>query len=153
MPVWLAVLITVLCAVVVLSPFAAVVAFVYAYGEVHANMRFPSDDVTLSSCHRDAVTGAPVARIRVESRAARPGSFKVYVRFRDSRGENGGAGRGVPAGRSTVVVGELAVGAVADRDIVGPVPVRGRPECEIHDVVFRSSELAAQGSPFPSAGP
>lgn len=153
MPVWLAVLIMVIAALVVLSPVAVLVGFMYTYGKVHADMRFPSDDVTLSSCHRDPATGAPVARVRVESGAARPGSFKVYVRFRDPRGKDGGAGRGVPAGRSTVVVGELAVGAVADRDIVGPVPVRGRPVCVIHDVVFRSSDLAAQGSPFPSAEP
>ncbi|MGW2593307.1 hypothetical protein ACWCXC_23975 [Streptomyces sp. NPDC001515] len=150
MPLWLTVLLMVLAAPAVLYPVAVVVGYVYAYGEAHADMRFPSQDVTLTSCHRDATSGVPVARVRVESGAARPGSYRVDVRFRDPGGNDGGAGRSVPAGRTTVVVGELAVGAVADRDVAGPVPVRGRPECVIHDVVFRSSELAAKGAPFPS---
>ncbi|THA65346.1 hypothetical protein E6P78_18690 [Streptomyces sp. A0958] len=122
----------------------SVVGFVYAYGQNHENLRFPSQDVTVSSCRRDATTGRPVADIRVTSQAGRRGTYTVPLVFRDlpDAGGEGGA-----AARSTVVVADLAVGATASRQVTGPVPVLGRAECEIGDVTFLSTAAAATASP------
>ncbi|MEU9361470.1 hypothetical protein AB0D35_25600 [Streptomyces sp. NPDC048301] len=141
-PRWVVVLIAVIVSLVVLSPVALVVGFFYAWGEVHADMRLPSQDVTLTSCRRDAVTGGPVARIRVASQAKRRGSFTVHLRFRDPVGKDGGEGRSEPAGRSTVVFEDVAVGAVLTRDVAGSVPVRGGPRCTITEVAFLSAPAA-----------
>ncbi|TXS39497.1 hypothetical protein EAO72_31195 [Streptomyces sp. or43] len=140
------VLIVVVVSLLVLSPVALVVGFFYVWGRNHEDMRFPSEDVSVSSCRKDAVTGGPVAVVRVASRAARPGTFTVRLGFRDLRGKDGGEGRSEPAGRRTVVFEDLAVGATATGEIAGPVPVRGRPQCVVADVTFLSTALAARAS-------
>ncbi|WP_327709151.1 hypothetical protein OG912_10675 [Streptomyces sp. NBC_00464] len=140
------ILIAVLASLLVLSPVVLVVGFVYVWQENHKDMRFPSWDVSVASCRRDAVTGGPVAEVRVTSQAKRRGSYTVYLRFRDPWGKDGGEGRSEPAGRRTVVLKDLAVGATVTREIAGPVPVRGRPQCVVSDVTFLSTALAARAS-------
>lgn len=49
-------------------------------------------------------------------------------------------------GRRTAVFRDLAVGATVTREIAGPVPVRGRPQCVVADVTFLSTALAAGAS-------
>ncbi|MGW6207888.1 hypothetical protein ACWF9B_30150 [Streptomyces sp. NPDC055089] len=149
MPRWAVVLIVVTVSLLVLSPVALVAGFFYVYGKNHEDLRFPSWDVTVASCRRDAVSGGPVARVRVTSRAKRPGTYTVYLSFRDLRdlrGKDGGEGGSEPAGRRTVVFQDLAVGATVAREIAGPVPVRGRPQCVVADVTFLSTALAAGAS-------
>ncbi|MFG3135102.1 hypothetical protein ACGFZA_02645 [Streptomyces sp. NPDC048211] len=41
---------------------------------------------------------------------------------------------------------DLAVGATVTREITGPVPVRGRPQCVVADVTFLSTAPAARTS-------
>ncbi|MFJ2089686.1 hypothetical protein ACIOEW_10490 [Streptomyces sp. NPDC087901] len=137
-PRWVVILIAVMASLLVLSPVALVVAFFYVSGKNHGDLRFPSQDVSISSCRKDAVTGGPVAEVRVTSQAKRPGSYTVSLAFRDLRGEDGGDS----AGRRTVVLKDLAVGATVTREIAGPVPVRGRPQCVVADATFLSTELA-----------
>ncbi|MGW0671391.1 hypothetical protein [Streptomyces sp. NPDC002746] len=126
------ILIVVAVAVAVLIPAAVMVGYVYVYGKSHADMRFASDDVTVSDCRRDAVTGRPVAGVRVTSQAGRPGTYTVRLAFRDRRAGGGS----VAAGERAVVVEDLAAGATAARQTGGPVPVRGLPECVVGDVSF-----------------
>ncbi|WP_224756199.1 hypothetical protein [Streptomyces sp. col6] len=146
MPRWAVVLIAVTGSAVVLLPILAVVGFFSASGAMHENLRFAYEDVTVSSCRLDAKTRRPVAGVRVTSRAARSGSYTVYLAFRD-RAAGGGkgayAGKGVAAGKRTVVVKDLAVGATASERVVGPVAVWGRPVCEVADVTFLSTALAS----------
>ncbi|MFD7868170.1 hypothetical protein [Streptomyces sp. NPDC059783] len=151
LPLWMVVLTGGIAVLVVLTPIAALSYAFSQMGKTHESTRSPSDDVTLSSCHRDPRTGAPVALARVENRGAGPGSYEVHVGFRDSAGKDGG--RGVAAGMSTVVVREVAAGAVAERDMVGPAPVRGRPSCVILDAGFWPSKPAAHGPSFRSVEP
>ncbi|WP_406093200.1 hypothetical protein [Streptomyces sp. NBC_01013] len=141
-PRWWVVLIVVIASLAALSPVALVVGFFYVSGQNHENMRFPSWDVAVASCRRDAVTGGPVAEVRVTSRAKRPGTYTVHLSFRDPRGKGGDEDRSEPAGRRTVVFKDLAVGATVSREIAGPVPVRGRPRCVVADVTFLSTEWA-----------
>lgn len=141
-PRWVVVLTVVIVSLLVLSPFALVAGFFYVWGKNHEDLRFPSWDVTVASCRRDAVTGGPVAEVRVASQAKRPGTYTVYLSFRDLRGKDGGEGRSEPAGRRTVVFKDLPVGATVTREIAGPVAVRGRPQCVVADVTFLSSALA-----------
>lgn len=96
---WTVAMITVgaLVGVVLLGLFGTLVAYIWASGKVHENMRFPGEDVTVTFCGRDEVTGRPVAGVRVASGAARPGTYTVHVVFRDLRS---GKGRGVDAGRA-----------------------------------------------------
>ncbi|MGW0935032.1 hypothetical protein [Streptomyces sp. NPDC002666] len=145
-PRWVVVMIVLIVSLLVLSPFALVVAFFYVWGKNHENMRFPSWDVTVASCRRDAVTGGPAAEVRVTSQAKRPGTYTVYLSFRDPRGKDGGEGRSEPAGRRTVVFRDLAVGATVTREIAGPVSVRGRPQCVVADVTFLSTALARRSA-------
>ncbi|HEY9331258.1 MAG TPA: hypothetical protein VIS09_23965 [Streptomyces sp.] len=145
-PRWAVVLIVVIVSLLVLSPIAFVMAFFYVWGKNHENLRFPSWDVTVASCRRDAVTGGPVAEVRVTSQAKRPGTYTVHLSFRDPRGKGGGEGGSEPAGRRTVVLKDLAVGATVAREIAGPVPVRGRPQCVVADVTFLSTALARQSA-------
>ncbi|MEV5601018.1 hypothetical protein AB0L33_06210 [Streptomyces sp. NPDC052299] len=125
-----------LIALAVVGGLVGLIVFAHGYGEVHADMRFPADDVTVTSCDRDEVTGRPVAGIRVTSEAARPGTYTVHVVFRDLRGAKG---RGVEAGEGGVTVARLAVGATASGRVTGPVPVWGRAGCELGDVTFDST--------------
>ncbi|WP_326738383.1 hypothetical protein [Streptomyces sp. NBC_01022] len=141
-PRWVVILIVVMVSLVVLTPVALVVGFFYAWQENHKDMRFPSWDVSVASCRRDAVTGGPVAEVRVTSQAKRRGTYTVYLTFRDPWGKDGGEGRSEAAGRRTVVLKDLAVGATATREVAGPVPVRGRPQCVVADATFLSTELA-----------
>ncbi|WP_371776424.1 hypothetical protein [Streptomyces sp. NBC_01438] len=133
------ILIVVVVAVAVLIPLAVMVGYVYVYGRSHADMRFASDDVTVSDCRRDAVTGRPVVGVRVTSQAGRPGTYTVRLAFRDRRAGGGS----VAAGERAVVVEDLAVGATAARQAGGPVPVRGLPECVVDDVSFVATGRAA----------
>nr|WSW67131.1 hypothetical protein OG461_13500 [Streptomyces sp. NBC_00995] len=149
MPRWVVVLIVLTVSLMVLSPVALVVGFFHVWGKNHEDLRFPSWDVTVASCRRDAVTGVPVAEVRVTSRAARPGTYTVHLAFRDPRGKGGGEGGREQAGRRTVVLEDLAVGATVTREIAGPVPVRGRPRCVVADVTFLSTALAARASATP----
>ncbi|NEC63396.1 hypothetical protein [Streptomyces sp. SID9727] len=119
------------------------VAYIWASGKVHENLRFPDEDVTVTSCGRDEVTGRPVAGVRVTSEAARPGTYTVHVVFRDLRS-------GVDAGEGGATVADLAVGATAIRRVTGPVPVRGGAGCELGDVTFESTRPAREeASPGP----
>ncbi|WP_260255619.1 hypothetical protein [Streptomyces sp. 840.1] len=146
MPRWAVTLIVVTVSLLVLSPVALVAAFFDAWGKNHEDLRFPSRDVTVASCRRDAATGGPVAEVRVTSRAKRRGSYTVYLSFRHLRDKGGGAGGSEAAGRRTVVIKDLAVGATVTREIAGPVPVRGRPQCVVTDVTFLSTAPAARAS-------
>ncbi|MER7725230.1 hypothetical protein [Streptomyces sp. NPDC096323] len=149
-PRWVVALTVVMVSLLVLSPVALVVAFFYASGKNHEGLRFPSQDVSISSCRKDALTGDPVAEVRVTSQANRPGSFTVHLAFRDQRGKDGGEGRSEPAGKRTVVFKDLAVGASASSRITGPVPVRGGPQCVLADVTFLSTALARRpANPVP----
>lgn len=130
-------------AVVGLGLLALFIAFAYVYGENHAGMRFPSDDVTVASCVRDEVTGRPAASIRITSGAARSGTYTVRVAFRDA---GTGQGRGTAAGESGVTVADLAAGGTVSRQVAGPVPVRGAPVCELGDVTFESTREAGSGA-------
>lgn len=145
-PRWVVVLIVVIVSLLVLSPVALVVGFFYVWGKNHEDLRFPSQDVTLSSCRKDAVTGGPVAEVRVTSQAKQPGTYTVQLSFRDLRGKGGGEGGSEPAGRRTVVLKDLPVGATVAREIAGPVPVRGRPQCVVADVTFLSTALARRAA-------
>ncbi|THA73137.1 hypothetical protein E6R60_25465 [Streptomyces sp. A0642] len=136
------ILIVVMASLLVLSPVALVVAFFYVWGKNHEDLRFPDQDVSIVSCRKDEVTGGPVAEVRVESRAKRPGTFTVHVRFRAPRGKGGSD----PAGKRTVIFRDLAVGATATRSAAGPAPVRGRPQCVLADVTFLSTALARQSA-------
>ncbi|TRV79457.1 hypothetical protein FKN01_09895 [Streptomyces sp. 130] len=118
-------------------------AYIWVSGRVHENLRFPVEDVTVTSCARDEVTGRPVAGVRVTSEAARPGTYTVHVVFRDLRG---GGGRGADAGEGGVTVADLAVGATASRRVTGPVPVWGGAECELGDVTFESTRTAREAT-------
>ncbi|WP_405899608.1 hypothetical protein OG242_20855 [Streptomyces sp. NBC_00727] len=146
---WTVAMITVgaLVGVVLLGLFGTLVAYIWASGKVHENMRFPGEDVTVTFCGRDEVTGRPVAGVRVASGAARPGTYTVHVVFRDLRS---GKGRGVDAGEGRATVAGLAVGATASRRVTGPVPVWGGARCELGDVTFESTRTARQeASPGP----
>ncbi|WLQ35946.1 hypothetical protein P8A18_22065 [Streptomyces castrisilvae] len=150
MPGWALALIVATGALVVLA-LLMLVGFSYVYGKNHEDMRFPSDDVTVSSCRLDATTGRPMAEVRVTSRATRRGTYTVPLVFRDLTAgsvKNAGAGsaREAAAGHSTAVVADLAVGATASRQVTGPVPVLGLPECEIGDVTFLSTAAPATAS-------
>lgn len=150
MPGWAVALIVATGALVVLA-LLVLMGFSYVYGKNHEDMRFPSDDVTVSSCRLDATTGRPMAEVRVTSRATRRGTYTVPLVFRDLpagsvKGAAAGSARNAAAGRSTVVVADLAVGATASRQVTGPVPVLGLPECEIGDVTFLSTAAAASAS-------
>ncbi|WP_393060140.1 hypothetical protein [Streptomyces sp. LN549] len=146
-PRWVVILIAVMAALLVLSPVALVASFFYVWQENHEDLRFPSWDVSVASCRRDAVTGGPVAEVRVTSQAKQPGSYTVHLAFRDPRGKDGGEGRSYPAGRRTVVFKDLAVGATETRKIAGPVPVQGRPQCVVADATFLSTALAEASRP------
>ncbi|WP_406454161.1 hypothetical protein OG782_23955 [Streptomyces sp. NBC_00876] len=137
------ILVPAMASLLVLSPVALVVAFFHVSGENHGDLRFPSQDVSISSCRKDAVRGGPVAGVRVVSRAKRRGTYRVDLRFRDPRGKGGSDA----AGKRTVVFKDLAVGATATREIAGPVPVRGRPQCVVADVTFLSTEPAEASKP------
>ncbi|MEU2025916.1 hypothetical protein ABZ565_27765 [Streptomyces sp. NPDC016469] len=140
MPRWAVALIAVTASVVVLSPIVAVVGFFYADGKIHESLRFADEDVTVFSCGLDAETRRPVAGVRITSRAARPGSYTVSLGFRDRAA---GSEKGAAAGKRTVVVKDLAVGATASERVVGPVAVLGRPACEVVDVTFLSTALVS----------
>lgn len=152
MPLWV-ILAAVTATLLALSPVALVVAFIYVWDSNHKDLRFPSQDVSVTSCRKDPVTGGPVAGVRVVSRAKRPGTFTVYVGFRDPRGKRGGESPSEPAGKRTVVFEDLAVGATATREVAGPVPVRGGPQCVVADVTFLSTALAAEASASAAAAP
>ena len=146
---WTVVLITVgsLVGLAMVGLLVTFVAFAWAYGKVHENMRFAYDDVTVSSCRLDTETRRPVAGVRIASRAARPGTYTVYLAFRSRAA---GSGKAVAAGKRTVVVKDLLVGATASERVVGPVAVPGSPECELVDVTFLSTASAsASGPPAP----
>lgn len=145
-PRWAVVLIVVIVSLLVLSPVALVVGFFYVWGKNHEDLRFPSWDITVASCRRDTATGGPVAQVRVTSQAKRPGTYTVYLSFRDLRGTDGGEGGSEPAGRRTVVLKDLPVGATVTREIAGPVPVRGRPQCVVADVTFLSTAPARRSA-------
>ncbi|SEC71895.1 hypothetical protein SAMN05216483_2262 [Streptomyces sp. 2131.1] len=122
-------------------------AYIRASGEAHESLRFPDEDVTVTSCGRDGATGRPMAGVRVTSEAARRGTYVVHVVFRDVRS---GKGRGVDAGEGGVTVADLAVDATASGRVTGPVPVGGAAECELGDVTFESTRAAREE---PSRGP
>ncbi|WP_327273272.1 hypothetical protein OG609_14980 [Streptomyces sp. NBC_01224] len=148
-PPWVMAVIVLSVVVVILVPVGFVVSFFYVWGKNHENLRFPSDDVTLSSCRQDAVTGRPVVEVLVVSEAAQRGTFTVHVEFRDARGKGKGKGEGnsSPAGKRTVVFKDLERGGTETEEVVGPAPVRGRPECVVADATFLSTALAATSRP------
>ncbi|MGC4949937.1 hypothetical protein ACLQ2N_27530 [Streptomyces sp. DT224] len=133
-----------LIALAAVGGLVVMILFAHAYGEVHADMRYPYDDVTVTSCRTDEETRRPVAGVRITSEAARQGTYTVYLEF---RGHAAGSGKTVAAGKRTLVVKDLAVGATAAERVVGPVAVPGSAECEVVDVMFRSTAGAVTVSP------
>ncbi|MCX0245720.1 hypothetical protein [Streptomyces drozdowiczii] len=136
-----------LIAVAAVAGLVGLVVFAHAYGEVHADMRYPYDDVTVTSCRMDEETRRPVAGVRITSEAARRGTYTVHLVFRDRAA---GSGKDAAAGKRTLVVKDLAVGATVSDRVVGPDAVPGPPECEVAEVTFRSTAGAATVSPRPS---
>ncbi|MEU9704615.1 hypothetical protein [Streptomyces sp. NPDC047981] len=123
---------------VVLVPLVGLGLFIYAYGENHKDMRFPSDDVTVALCAVDPVTRHPVAEVTVTSRAAVKGTYTVTVDFQ------GREGRFVETG--TVMVEDLSPGATGRAAVVG---VRrfgdGEPRCEVVDAQFEAADPVETG--------
>ncbi|MFF6789656.1 hypothetical protein ACFY9C_11305 [Streptomyces filamentosus] len=149
MPRWAIVLMVVTGALCVLVPVGGVVAYVYASGRNHEDLRFPSEDVTVARCAPDPASGRPVAELSVTSRAARTGTYTVTVEFLDARGE--------PVGRGVGKVAGLAAGATGRTVVSGPAPASGSaagsggdgaaaggeraaeraaPRCDVYDVGF-----------------
>lgn len=149
MPRWAIVLMVVTGALCVLVPVGGVVAYVYASGRNHEDLRFPSEDVTVARCAPDPASGRPVAELSVTSRAARTGTYTVTVEFLDARGE--------PVGRGVGKVADLAAGATGRTVVSGPAPASGSaagsggdgaaaggeraaeraaPRCDVYDVGF-----------------
>ncbi|MEU3395495.1 hypothetical protein [Streptomyces filamentosus] len=151
MPRWAVVLMVVTGALCVLVPVGGVVAYVYASGRNHEDLRFPSEDVTVARCAPDPASGRPVAELSVTSRAARTGTYTVTVEFLDARGE--------PVGRGVGRVADLAAGATGRTVVSGPAPASGSvagsggdgtaaglggegdaeraaPRCDVYDVGF-----------------
>ncbi|MFG2624015.1 hypothetical protein [Streptomyces sp. NPDC048473] len=58
-----------------------------------------------------------------------------------------GEGSSDPAGKRTVVFKDLERGGTETKEAVGPVPVRGRPECVVADAMFLSTASAATSRP------
>ncbi len=137
-----------LIALAAVGGLVAMILFAHAYGEVHADMRYPYDDVTVTSCRMDEETRRPVAGVRITSEAARRGTYTVHLVFRDRAA---GSGKDAAAGKRTLVVEDLAVGATVSERVVGPTAMLGPPECEADDVTFQSTAGAATVSPEPSA--
>ncbi|MFJ6520187.1 hypothetical protein ACIQJ4_18300 [Streptomyces filamentosus] len=151
MPRWAIVLMVVTGALCVLVPVGGVVAYVYASGRNHEDLRFPSGDVTVARCAPDPASDRPVAELSVTSRAARTGTYTVTVEFLDARGE--------PVGRGVGKVADLAAGATGRTVVSGPAPESGSaagsggdgtaaggergaeraaPRCDVYDVGFRA---------------
>ncbi|MFE0648848.1 hypothetical protein ACFVZH_09710 [Streptomyces sp. NPDC059534] len=140
MPRWVIVLLSVAGALVVLLPVGGIVAYIYAVGENHKDLRFPSDDVTVARCGLDPVSKRPVAELSVTSQAARRGTYTVTVEFQDERERS--------VGRATGVVEDLAVGATGRaRAVGGEAYERGEPVCVVYDADFASTEPVATATP------
>ncbi|MGW2471969.1 hypothetical protein [Streptomyces sp. NPDC001665] len=136
-----------LIAVAAVGGLVGLIVFAHAYGEVHADTRYPYDDVTVTSCRTDDETHRPVAGVRITSEAARRGRYTVRLEFRDRAD---GHGQGTDAGKRTLVVKDLAVGHTVSERVVGPAEVSGSPECEVVEVTFQSTAGAATVSPRPA---
>ncbi|MCX4983139.1 hypothetical protein [Streptomyces sp. NBC_00572] len=139
MPRWAVVVLVVVGSLVVLVPIGGIVAYMYAVGENHKNLRFPSQDVTVARCAVDPVSGRPVAELSVTSRAARKGTYTVTVEFQDEREK--------AVERVTGVVEDLATGATGRTAVVGAEEYgQGAPRCVVYDAEFESTEPTAPGS-------
>ncbi|MFF0472512.1 hypothetical protein [Streptomyces sp. NPDC004284] len=126
--------------ILVLVPIGGIVAYVYAMGENHKNLRFPSDDVTVARCGLDPVSKRPVAELSVTSQAGRRGTYTVTVEFQDDREKAVEQGTGV--------VKDLAVGATGRTVVVGAEAyAEGEPVCVVHDAYFKSTKPVATATP------
>ncbi|MFE3072683.1 hypothetical protein [Streptomyces sp. NPDC059247] len=140
MPRWAVVTLVVAGALVVLVPVGIFVGYVYAYGENHKDMRFPSDDVTVARCGLDPATRRPVAELSITSGAVRDGTFAVTVGFLD--------GQGATADRGTGAALEVAPGATGTTVVTGTKAFgRDAPRCVVEDAVFASTETSAATGP------
>lgn len=133
MPRWAIVALVAVGAAAVLLPMGMLGLFIYAYGENHKDLRFPSDDVTVSLCRTDPQTRKPVAELRVTSRAATKGSYVVTVDF--TRGD------GAVLASGTAFVDAVEPGGTATAVSVGTTTVDGdgAVECAVADAVFTAS--------------
>ncbi|MEU6879770.1 hypothetical protein [Streptomyces sp. NPDC046712] len=124
----------------VLVPLGGIVAYMYAVGENHKNLRFASQDVTVARCTLDPVSRRPVAELSVTSQARRTGTYTVTVEFQDAREKAVDQGTGV--------VEDLAHGATGRTVVVGVKAYGGdSPKCVVQDADFRRT------GPVPTATP
>ncbi|GHG28223.1 hypothetical protein [Streptomyces zaomyceticus] len=136
MPRWAVAVLVVVGSLVVLVPIGGLAAYIYAMGENHKNLRFPSEDVTVARCALDPVSGRPVAELSVTSRAARRGTYTLTVDFQDEREE--------VVERVTGLVEDLAKGATGRTVVVGAGKYgQGTPRCVVYDARFASTEPSA----------
>ncbi|MFF4868192.1 hypothetical protein ACIPQA_02990 [Streptomyces sp. NPDC090109] len=136
MPRWVIVLLVATGALVVLVPVGGIAAYIYAVGENHKDLRFPSEDVSVARCALDPATGRPVAELSVTSRAAREGTYRVTVEFLDEGGK--------AVDRGTGTVGDLAVGATGRTVAKGAKAYGGgTPVCVVEYAEFESTVPAA----------
>ncbi|WP_329621440.1 hypothetical protein OG357_13875 [Streptomyces sp. NBC_01255] len=140
MPRWAVVMLWVVGALVVLVPVGGIGAYIYAVGENHENMRFPSEDVTVARCAVDPVSKRPVAELSVTSQAGRRGSYTVTVEFQDEREKAVERGFGV--------VEDLADGGTGRTVVMGAEAYeQGVPRCVVYEAGFRATEPTAGGTP------
>ncbi|MBT2439426.1 hypothetical protein J7E93_04670 [Streptomyces sp. ISL-36] len=133
MPRWAIVLLVVTGSLVVLVPVGLLAAYVYAYGENHKDMRFPSQDVTVTGCTLDPESRRPVAELGVTSQAQRRGTYTITLEFQD--------GQGAVVGSGTAVVEDLATGASERTVVVGAnAGGSGAPQCVVADVDFEATK-------------
>lgn len=132
--------------VVVLIPAALTGLYIHATGKNHEHLRYPDEDITVMSCRRDPSTGLPTARVRVTSRAARTGTYRVTIAFT--------ATSGTPAGRTTTLFKNVAPAQSLTRQANGPQRTPGPPACTVTDTTFAASSgrPAPPTSPAPTAG-
>ncbi|MFE5616025.1 hypothetical protein [Streptomyces sp. NPDC056524] len=140
MPRWVIVLLVVVGASVVLAPVGLLVGFIYVYGENHADMRDPVEDVSVARCAVDPVTRRPVAELTVTSQAARTGTYHLMIDFQDRDG------RFVETVRPAVE--DLAPGATGRAAAVGRWPYEGGGlRCVVMEARFASTEPVGTASP------
>ncbi|MFF5974122.1 hypothetical protein ACFY7C_21625 [Streptomyces sp. NPDC012769] len=140
-------------ALVVLVPVGGIVAYMWAVGKNHENLRFPSQDVTVARCALDPVSKRPVAELSITSQASRRGTYTVTVEFQDEREKAVGQGVGVVEDLARGATGRtVVVGAKAYEGGGGNGSGAGKPRCVVYDADFTSTEpTGSAGSAGPTA--
>lgn len=114
----------------VLVPATLTGLYLYATGKNHEHLRYPDEDITITSCHRDRSTGLPAARVRVTSQAARTGTYRVTIAFTTTSG--------APAGGTTLLFKNVAPAQSLTQQANGPQRMQGPPTCTPTDTTFSS---------------